>query len=168
VDHDGTDANRTGPHSDDEALLGRLSELVNTEDPPPAMLFELAKQSFGLRTVDAELAALAADSELDEPAVAVRDSGAEKGPRLLTFESAGLTVEVEVTGSGRHRRLVGQIDPPGLARIEVRQPLAPQPRSVDADDRGRFVVESPAAGPISLACHQPGRPPVITEWTGLD
>jgi hypothetical protein len=168
VDTDGTEAERTSWASDDEALLDRLSEIVNIEDVPPAILLELAKQSFGLRMVEFELATLTADSDVDTTAVVVRDGRSERGPRLLTFESSTLTVEIEVSGSGRHRRLFGQIDPPGVARIEVRQPSTPQPRSIDTDDRGRFVVENLAAGPISLTCHQSGRLPVVTEWTGLD
>jgi hypothetical protein len=168
VDKNGTEAEPTSWASDDEALFDRLREIVNTEDAPPAILLELARQSFGLRQVDAELAALAADSDVDTAAVAVRDGRSESGPRLLTFESPALTVEIEVSGSGRHHRLFGQIDPPGVARIDVRQPSTPQPRSIDVDDQGRFVVENLAAGPISLTCHQPGRPPVVTEWAALD
>ena len=167
------DNNGAGPESsdqtvDEDALLGRLAEMFREEDPPPAAAVELAKQSFGLRALDAELAALTADSRLDQPAVAVREGRSDAGPRLLTFETAELVVEVEVGGSGEHRRVLGQLLPPGPARIEVRQPAAPDPRWIDADDHGRFVIEDLGPGPVSLTCHQPGRRSVTTEWTGLD
>jgi hypothetical protein len=167
------DDNGAGPQpldrtADDDALLARLAGMFREEDPPPAAAVELAKQSFGLRALDAELAALTADSRLDQPAVAVREGRSDAGPRLLTFESAELVVEVEVSGSDEHRRVLGQLLPPGPARIEVRQPAAPAPRWIDADDHGRFVIEDLDPGPVSLTCHQPGRRSVTTEWTGLD
>jgi hypothetical protein len=151
----------------DDVLLARLAEMFRADDGPPAVVVELAKQSFGLRTVDAELAALTADSDLDLMAVAVRLGNAEVEPRLLTFEAAGTAVEIEVHVAGRDRRVVGQLIPSGPARIEVRQPAAPEPRSVEADHQGRFVVENVHPGPISLTCHRPGQRPVGTEWTRL-
>jgi len=159
---------------DDADLSARLRELLE-RDAPPAMAVVLAKQSFGLRDLDVELAALVADSDVDALAVAVRaDDDQGVGPRLLTFETVAadtgdqLAVELEVSGSGRSRRLLGQLHPPGPARIGVRQPSAEEPRWVDADDQGRFTVEDLRPGPFSLTCQAPGRAPVATAWTALD
>jgi hypothetical protein len=166
VDDDGTGGEQFDRDATDDALLARLASMFRNLDPPPSAAVELAKQSYTLRALDAELAALTADSSLDRPAVAVRSGGSD--PRLLTFEAVGLAVEVEVqvSGAGR-RRLLGQLLPPGPARIEFRQPAAPDPRWTDADDRGRFEVENLDPGPVSLICHQPGRRPIATEWTDL-
>jgi hypothetical protein len=149
--------------------------MFRTQDGPPPYAVELAKLSFGLRTVDAELAALVADSGVDADAVAVRAGEPDDGSRLLTFEvgdpaAAGQTaaVEVEISGVGRHRRLLGQLHPPVPATIEVRQPAAPGPRTVDADELGRFLVEEMAAGPFSLTCHRAGLRPVVTAWASAD
>jgi hypothetical protein len=173
VEHDDTGTPRPGEHQDDGSAA-RLGEMFRTQDGPPPYVVELAKLSFGLRTVDAELAALVADSGVDADAVAVRAGGPDDGSRLLTFEvgepaGAGQTaaVEVEISGVGRHRRLLGQLHPAVPATIEVRQPAA-GPRTVDADDLGRFLVEQMAPGPFSLTCHRPGRRPVVTAWASAD
>jgi hypothetical protein len=150
---------------DDDSLMARLTDMFAELDPPPAIIAEYAKQGFGLRTIDAELAALIADS--DAMATAVRRAGPER-LRLLTFEADGLSVELEARTSGAHQRLLGQLLPPGPARIEVRQGGTTEVLRVDADGQGRFVVDAVVPGPLSLTCHRPDRRPVSTEWTSLD
>src|SRR5690349_21143978 len=119
---------------DEDELFRRLTEMLSPQHNPPAMVTELAKQSFGLRTVDAELAELVADSEVEGTAAAVRRGAQADIPRLLTFETAGLLVELEIGGAGRARRILGELVPPGTAKIEVRQPGATGAQLVDADE----------------------------------
>jgi hypothetical protein len=152
----------------EQELFRRLTEMLSPQHDPPAVVTELAKQSFGLRTVDAELAALVADSEVEGTAAAVRRGHQVPIPRLLTFRTPGLLVELEVGRSGSHHRILGELVPEGRATVEVRQPRANGPRSVEADDEGRFVIESLQPGPFSLTCRRTGRSPVATEWTCLD
>ncbi|GGM62620.1 hypothetical protein GCM10011608_54730 [Micromonospora sonchi] len=159
----------------DDRLLASLGDLIRAEDAPPAVAVELAKQSFGLRQVDTELAALVADSAADAVGTAVRAGEGGTVPRLLTFEFEGPTetgepqaVEVEVSRSGRYRRLLGQLQPPGPARIEVRQPEGDAVRQVDADDQGRFVVEVVGVGLMRLTWYRPGRNAITTAWVRLD
>ncbi|MEV6597655.1 hypothetical protein AB0M36_12400 [Actinoplanes sp. NPDC051346] len=161
----------------DERLLTRLGDLFARVDAPPEPLVELARQSFGLRALDAELAALVEDSEsacdaaVHRRAVAVRDPGTAPQPRQLTFQVVGphghdeVVIAVQVEFLGTRRRLTGHLAPQGPARIEVRQPAAPQARRVDADGRGLFVVEDVLPGPLSLTCRRSGAPVVTTEWT---
>jgi hypothetical protein len=149
---------------EDDVLMSRLRGLLATTDGPPPEFVELAKRIFGLRTVDAELAALIADSDLEAGAVAVR-GGAET--RLLTFESADLALEVEVSGTGRSRRVLGQLVPPVAATIEARQPSAAEPRIVEVDERGRFAIDDMRPEPLSLTCRRAGAAPVTTEWCGI-
>lgn len=149
---------------DDERLLGELRGLFQRAAPMPPWLVEAARQSYGLRRIDAELADLTRDSLTDEPTVLVRGDG----PSMLTFDAPDLTVEVELTGSGRTRRLTGQLVPPQPARVEVRQSEREAPRVVDSDIRGRFSFGELRPGPLSLACHRPGLRTVATEWIRLD
>jgi hypothetical protein len=149
---------------EDEILMSRLRAMLSA-DSSPAHVVELAKRLYSLRTLDAELAALTADSAVDPAAVAVRDGGA--ATRLLTFETPELAIEIEVSGTGRFRRILGQLEPAGPAVIEIRQPSLPRSRRVDADERGRFVIDRVEPGPVSLTCHRDGDRPISTEWTGV-
>lgn len=136
-------------NADDDALMAELQDLAARVDPPPENLREAARWAFSWRTVDSELAELVADSATEAPALTgVR---AEGGPRLLTFESPRLEVEVQVTQTPEGRRLVGQVVPPQQIRIEVRHGGGTV--SADADELGRFAVDGVAAGPVSLRCH---------------
>ncbi|HEX8631695.1 MAG TPA: carboxypeptidase-like regulatory domain-containing protein [Catenuloplanes sp.] len=170
VEHQGTGDGRPTPEPDDAALLARLGEVIHRPEPVPPAAIELARGSFGLRTVDAELAALVGDSDVDEAVVAVRLGDPNAGPRLLTFEVGGAdaaAIEVEISGAGRRHRLLGQLHPPGAARVELRQPGVPGTRSVTADDQGRFLIDDVDPGLFNLTCHRPGHRPVTTAWTGL-
>jgi hypothetical protein len=149
---------------DDDILMTRLRDLLGPIEAPPPEFVELAKRVFELRTVDAELAALIADSDVEAGAVAVRGSAET---RLLTFESAGLAIEIEVSGTGRSRRVLGQLVPPGPGTIEARQPSVAGARSVEVDDRGWFVLDDVRPEPLSLTCRRSGAAPVITEWCGI-
>jgi hypothetical protein len=160
-------ADRTSDPDADE-LFHRLTEMLAPQLNPPAMVKELARQSFGLRTVDAELAALIADSEVEGTAAAVRGPGMVDVPRLLTFETPGLIIELEISGSGRQHRILGELVPPGPATVLVRQPSAPGGRAIETDDEGRFVIEDLRPGPFSLTCRRDGHSAVTTEWTSLD
>lgn len=162
----------------DDRLLARLGQLFRESDPPPADAVDLARQSFVLRGLDAELAALVEDSEaatgdagVHRQAVAVRDPGTAPQPRQLTFQVVGphggdeVIIAVQVESVGAHRRLTGHLAPQGPARIEVRQPAAPEARRVDADGRGLFVIDGVLPGPMSLTCRRAGAPAVATQWT---
>ncbi len=158
-----------GPLSvEDQQVLVALRGLFRRSDSPPGWVVEAAKASFGLRTIDAELAALTWDSLLDEPAVLVRGEHAATAPRSLTFEAGELAIEIEVSAPAPARRIIGQVVPPQRARIEVR--LAPneagarEVRVLETDDLGRFTLDGVGAGPLSLAVHREGLPVVTTEW----
>jgi len=151
---------------DDEQLLAALREVLGASDPPPSWCVELAKDSFALRTIDAELAALTEDSAL-EGAALTRSAGVRAGsaPRFAVFDADSLSVEIEVTPGSRAGswQLVGRLTPPAAATVGVRQPPHDQSR-VAADDLGRFMIDQVPAGPLSLAIEVEGRQPVVTEW----
>lgn len=159
----------------DEQLLAELRDLFARAEPVPGWVVETAAASFDLRRLDAELALLTWDSEVDAPAVAVRGPADPMDePRALSFETDDLGLEVEIAPPAQGRRLVGQLVPPGPATIEVQQvqpPASPARAggvSVEADVHGRFSVVSLEAGLTRLRCLRPGRAPVVTDWVRLD
>lgn len=142
---------------DDTALLARLAAVAERLDPPPPPVLAAARGSFAWRGIDNELAELVYDSDLDAELVGARSAGSS---RQLTFEAAGLTVEMEVLPD---RRVVGQLVPPGPASIEFRHPAAHV--RVDADHLGRFAAPSLPSGPVSLRCRADGSGPAVdTDW----
>lgn len=152
----------TDDEARDERLIGELRAAFSAVDPPPPAVVEAARAAYDWRTIDAELAELAYDSDLeDREHAGVRGGG---GPQVLSFESPALTIDVEIgveqTGS---RRLIGQLAPPQPASIEVRTPAGT--RTTDADDLGRLAVTGLAPGPVSLACRLASGALVVTEWT---
>jgi hypothetical protein len=147
---------------DDEELLHALRDVARDADPVPDEIVVGAQAAFTWRTIDAELAALAYDSVLDERLAAGVRGG--EASRLLTFEGENLTIEVEVTGE---RRLVGQTVPPSPGEVEVRWPAGSS--FVEADEMGRFSAGPVPTGPVSLRWRgpDPAGPVVATDWVTL-
>ena len=93
----------------------------------------------------------------------VRSSSA---PRLLTFEAAGVEVEVEVAESGPTRRLSGQLVPIGPAQVTVR--WSGGARETLADQLGRFAIDGVPAGSVSLAVlHAGADHQIVTSWISI-
>jgi hypothetical protein len=154
------DAARALGELDDQELIARLAELLEDAEAP-SWSAELAKASYGLRAVDAELATLSSDSGL----TAGSGMRAVAAPRLAVFEAAGLSVEIEIEPSARSGlwRLVGQLTPAGPARIGIRRHDGAVSWT-DADDRGRFSADQLPGGPLSLRCERPSQPVTATAW----
>lgn len=145
----GDESSTDGLSDAEAALLDEVRQAVAEHDPVPAHVVAGAKAAFAWRTVDAELAALTADSVTAAPAAAgVRDQ--RGGLRLLTFEADEVTIELEVHDKGDRRKLVGQIVPPRPVSVEVRQDGGTQRHDTDAI--GRFVIDEVQPGPVSLRC----------------
>ena len=160
------DQQRPGPvwgELDDATLLEYLRQALRHHEQPPAAAVELAKASFGLRRLDAELAALVADSLQATSGPRVRSL---RAPRLLSFEAEGLAVEVEAVPAEPGWRIVGQLEPPGVAEVELRRVTGPSVVA-DVDEYGRFALDVAGPGPISLFCRRDGLPDVATAWVLL-
>ncbi|MEV5549705.1 hypothetical protein AB0L35_26810 [Streptomyces sp. NPDC052309] len=147
-----------GAFSDEEWDTGLLEEELRQAaailDPVPAGLRQIAVEAYALRDVDARIAELTFDSLVD--AIPVR--GETDPPRMLTFRAGEVTVDVEVTAEG----LIGQLLPPGPARIDVLSGPRAHAR-LTADDMGRFTGDAPPAGPFALRLRT-GEDLVVTEW----
>jgi hypothetical protein len=159
--HEGDEPAVTLSQLDDEGLLATLGQVLGHE-PPPDWSVELAKSSYGLRELDAELAVLTSDSGLATARSMLRSGAA---PRLVVFDAADLSVEVEIEPGSRPDswRLIGQLIPATPARIQLRQHRA-EPVWVEADDRGRFTADQLTGGPLSLVCARDGMRTAVTEW----
>jgi hypothetical protein len=142
------------PGFDADLLEEELRRAAAILDPVPAELRRIAVEAYALHDLDARIAELTFDSVVD--GIPVR--GAMDTPRMLTFHSGEVTVDVEVSAQG----LMGQVMPPQPARIEVL--TGPQSAtSLDADDLGRFGSEVAPAGPFALRLRTGGQV-VVTEW----
>ncbi|MCT9084543.1 hypothetical protein [Streptomyces fulvoviolaceus] len=138
----------------EDGLLAELRQAAGILDPVPAELTRIAVEAFALHDLDARLAELTFDSLVD--AIPVR--GATDAPRMLTFHSGDVTIDVEVSTQG----LMGQVLPPQPASIEVL--TGPQSgASLVADDMGRFTSGVTPTGPFALRLRT-GGDVVVTEW----
>jgi hypothetical protein len=148
---------------DDAVLEEELRQIIELVDPVPESLLAAAKDCYTWRSIDSDLAELVFDSVAEDHGVLVR--GADHA-RLLSFEAPGLTVDVQVSGVGEARRIVGQLAPPQRARVRIRQ--GPDVRALDADELGRFSGPL-REGPFSLMCTgiAAGSRPVVTDWIAL-
>jgi len=144
-----------------DPLLTALRSVVANADPVPPSVVEAARAAYVWRTIDAELAELTADSAMASSGV--RSSSA---PRLLTFEGAGVEVEVEVAETGSTRRLSAQLVPVGPAQVTVR--WSGGTKETTADELGRFAVEGIPAGSVSLVVERLGvEHPIVTSWISI-
>jgi hypothetical protein len=144
-----------------------ISDAQELSQPVPAdeeqdvsRVVEAGLLAWSFRDLDERLAALAFDSA-DRPALAGLRGGTVP-PRILTFETDALRLELEV---GAHRML-GQVLPPQVVRIRMEVPDGPA-REFDSDGQGRFVVEPALTGPVQLRCLPPDAEPLVTSWVLL-
>ncbi|MDW4906399.1 hypothetical protein RB628_13905 [Streptomyces sp. ADMS] len=141
---------------DNDLLEETLRQAAAIMDPVPAQLQQTAVEAYTLFSLGTQLAELTFDSLVH--GIPVR--GAMDAPRMLTFRTEELTVDVEVTAHG----LMGQVLPPQGARIEVLSgPQLASPPTLTSDDLGRFTAELHVSGPFALRLRTDAEV-VTTEW----
>ena len=146
---------------DDEQLLALLGEALAQGEAVPPEFTAAGKSAYAWRGIDAELAQLTYDSEQDQGAVAgVRAEAASI--RALTFTSAHLTIELEVSEDA----LLGQLVPTGEGTIEVLT-QAGVAATVPVDEVGCFPITPIPASPFRLRCRTAGGSSVMTGWITL-
>jgi hypothetical protein len=143
--------------SEEAALLAAIARLHEQVDPVPEFVQDAARAAFAWRDPDAAVADVVADGLLTE--AGVRATG---GPRLLSFRSTELTVELEVHEAGAQRRVLGRLSPAGAGRL--RALVGDLEGDVTPDERGRFVLDGLPAGPFRLRWAPADGTSVVTSW----
>ena len=145
---------------DDEELLAALGEALRAREAVPEWFVETGKNAYAWHNIDADLAQLTYDSLGDrERAAAVRSEAASI--RALTFTSARLSIELEVTEGS----LVGQIIPPRAGTLEIHTTAGVT--SSPVDEIGCFAVTPIPASPFRLRCRTEDGTDVLTGWITL-
>ena len=145
---------------DDDELLAALGEALRAREEVPEWFVETGKNAYAWHNIDAELAQLTYDSSRDRDAIsAMRSETASI--RALTFTSAQLSVELEVTTGS----LVGQIIPPRAGTLEVHTTAGVA--SSLMDEIGCFAVTPIPNSPFRLRCRTEDGTDVLTGWITL-
>ena len=149
-----------------EEILSELRRLADEVDPVPWEVTSYARAALGWRRIDADLAELRSDSAL-KPRLAFARSG-EAQARSVTFRADGLDIDLSIQADDARRVLLGQLAPPGPARIEVQRDDSSIAATADADTLGRFRIELEEGGRVRLRVSRdaPIRP-VETSWIGI-
>jgi hypothetical protein len=137
----------THPPSGEE-LGEAVTRMFVTTDPVPARLLQAASAGLGWRDPDAALAALLLDSAVAGAPAGVRADPEDGQPRLLSFDSGDITIDVEVAVDAGRVRLVGQVSDPVVAPLLVRH--AGGEWSGATDQLGRFTVPDLPVGPLRI------------------
>lgn len=145
----------------DEQLLEALRDAVKARQAVPAELIETANSAYACRNIDAELARLTYDSAHDDARNASMRSETAS-IRALTFTSAGLSIELEVSG----HVLLGQVSPPRNGVMET-QTSAGGITSVPVDEIGCFFIDPKPSAAFRLRCRIPDAADVVTGWITL-
>jgi hypothetical protein len=142
----------------------KLRAVTTEADPVPEAVLDAATAAFALRTLDAELAELVADSLVDDAAVVTR--AVVSDVRMLSFACGDVSVEVDVetdpsSGSLRlHGFAVG-------AAVEVVIVRASSRSSVPLAAGGRFDAGLVEPGPLRLELTTPDGHRVTTAWVSI-
>jgi hypothetical protein len=144
----------------DDELFTALRDALGARQAVPEEFVEAAKSAFTWHGIDAELAQLTYDSTRSPEPAATRSEAASV--RALTFTSARLSIELEVTGDS----LLGQVVPAQQATVDV-QNQAGDSRSLSSDEIGCFAVQPLPSGPFRLRCQAAGGIDVVTGWITL-
>lgn len=146
---------------DDEQLLAALRESIREREAVPSWFIEMAKNAYTWHSIDAELARLTYDSKHDLREAAVTRSETAS-IRALTFSSARLSLELEVTENS----LLGQIIPPRAGTLEI-QTRAGETTTTEVDEIGCFALDPIPAVPFRLRCRMAEGADVLTGWITL-
>jgi hypothetical protein len=129
---------------DDEQLLASLREALEADEAVPPEFIELGKNAYAWHNIDAELAQLTYDSSHEShAALSLRAEAASI--RALTFTSAHLTIELEVSEDS----VLGQVIPAQSGVIEI-QGREGTTATLEADEVGCFLIRPIPASPFRL------------------
>jgi hypothetical protein len=145
--------------STDDELMEHLRRIASEVDAAPDLVTESARAAFSTRRLDDELAELLHDSGVTTSA-AVR--GAQPGPRLLSFESGEVSLELQIEEV--HGRLVLRgiaIGTVGDAEVET---TTTGPHVAAIDHQGWFRVETLPVEALRVRVRAANGTAVTTSW----
>jgi hypothetical protein len=155
-----TESEVAGPA--EEALAERLRQLALEADPVPDLVLESARAALAFRRLDAELAKIVHDSELDGVgAVRGLADDAEGEVRLLSFEAPGLSISAQISTSATKRSLLGQVAGAPITAVSVQTPEAQYP--AELGDAGMFRYDGLPSGALRLLVRTTTRE-VVGDW----
>jgi hypothetical protein len=148
--------------SDDEQLIAALSDALGTTRNMPATFADAGKAAFTWHSIDADLATLTRDSAVagDHEMISARSQPASL--RSLTFTSAELTIELELSPG----TLLGQIVPPQTGQITARA-ASGTVVTAPINAVGYFTIRPIPEGSFRLHCHTAEGVSVCTSWVTL-
>jgi hypothetical protein len=146
---------------DDDDILAALRHALSSRRAVPEQFVAAGKSAFTWRNIDAELAQLTYDSSRGAD-LAGRTRAEPASIRALSFTSAHLSIEVEVTEDA----LLGQVIPAQAATLEV-QTGTGTPTPVSSDEIGCFSIQPPPRGTFRLRCRTASGIDVLTGWITL-
>jgi hypothetical protein len=154
----------------DNADLDSLRRIVRDVDPVPEEVLAAARAAIITRELDAELAALVADSAAMEDELRfdpVRTASTEAtDTRLLSFDGGGVRFELEVSGQADQLTVVGQVI--GAAdRGCVLEQADGHVHEVELDSLGGFLIMGVTSGPARLRCRSTSGVHVSTPWVWI-
>lgn len=144
---------------DDDRLLRALGQALKARQDVPSWFIETGRNAFAWHNIEAELAQLTYDSQRDRLQAAVMRSSETASIRALTFTSAHLSVELEVTGNS----LLGQLLPARQGELEIHT-RAGEISTTGVDEIGCFSVDPIPDSPFRLRCRSADGIDVLTGW----
>jgi hypothetical protein len=145
--------------TNDDELVERLRRIADEVDAPSELVAETARAAFTTRRLDEELAELLRDSDL---ATSQLVRGEASGPRVLSFETAAVSLELQIEETAGRIALSGVVSgSSGGATIET---ITTEPRTVEIDDSGWFRIGDLPAGPLRVHVSAADGGGVTTGW----
>ena len=146
---------------DDDELLEALRDALRAREAVPEEFIEAGKSAFAWHNIDAEIAQLTYDSAGQAGTLPVTRSEMAS-IRALTFTSAHLTIELEVSEDC----LLGQVIPARNGTIEVHT-RAGVITTIPVDELGYFTVRRAPDSPFRLQWQTSDSPDIVTGWITL-
>ncbi len=157
-----TDFDSTGAGAGEEALAAQLRALAAEADPVPDLVLQSAFAALSMRRLDAELAAMVHDSQLDG-ALGVRgpfDDG-DGEVRMVTFQAGDVSISAQISTSATGRSLLGQVAGADVTSVTVQTPRTQYPAEVS--ESGVFrLAELPTGSVRLLVSTRSGE--VVGDW----